>query len=62
MLALRLDAGLTNRKIKYSNTTRSLEGDPFWLMKSRGGPLLGGCMLMNFRGGPPFEGLYVDEF
>ena len=24
--------------------------------------LLRGCMLMNFRGGPPFEGLNVDEF
>ena len=25
-------------------------------------PLIWGCMLMNFRGGPLFEGLYLDEF
>ena len=39
-----------------------VDGIPFWLMKSRGGPLLGGCMLMNSRGRPHFGGLYVDEF
>ena len=26
-----------------------------------GGHLLGGCMLMNSRGRPPFGGLYVDD-
>ena len=28
---------------------------PFWLMKSRGAPLLGGCMLMNSRDRPPIQ-------
>jgi hypothetical protein len=32
------------------------------LMNSRGGPPIWGCMLMNSKGGPPFGGLYVDEF
>ena len=40
----------------------NLEADPLWLMNSRGGPLLWGCMSMNSKGGPPFGGLYVDEF
>ena len=49
-----------------------VDGIPFWLMKSRGGLHFwlmksrgfhfGGCMLMNCKGGPPFLGLYVDEF
>ena len=32
------------------------------LMNSRGGSPFEGCILMNSKEGPPFEGLYVDEF
>ena len=59
--------------ISKPSTARSIKITPrgFWLMKPRCGPLyvdefqrripFGGCMLMNYRGGPPFRGLYVDE-
>ena len=52
---------------RIKDTARSIiivpSGRPsFWLMNSRGKPLLEGCMLMNSNSRPPFGGLYVNEF